>query len=117
MLFSSKQSSRIQGEACDTGCTIQDELFVSFEQVLAIADKNGVQYDRIVLENSGVAEPKNIRDLFIESAEDGHPALNRVNLSTLVCFNILARLHTFSFCVDRCELVAGFCFGAKLSDM
>jgi hypothetical protein len=68
------------------GCTIKDELFASFEQVLAIADKNGVKYDRIVLENSGVAEPQNIRDSFADAAENGHPALSRVSLSTLVCF-------------------------------
>ena len=66
------------------GCTIQDELFLSFEQVLAIGEKNGVKYDRIVLENSGVAEPQNIRDAFAEAAADGHPVLSRVHLSTLV---------------------------------
>jgi hypothetical protein len=39
------------------GCNLQDELFASFEQVLALADKRGEPYARIVLENSGVAEP------------------------------------------------------------
>ncbi|PNW79230.1 hypothetical protein CHLRE_09g407016v5 [Chlamydomonas reinhardtii] len=52
------------GCAC---CNIQDELFGSFEQVLALADKRGEPYARIVLENSGVAEPQNIRDKFNEA--------------------------------------------------
>jgi len=39
------------------GCNLQDELFASFEQVLALGDKRGEPYARIVLENSGVAEP------------------------------------------------------------
>lgn len=39
------------------GCNLQDELFASFEQVLALADRRGEPYARIVLENSGVAEP------------------------------------------------------------
>jgi hypothetical protein len=69
--------------AC-AGCTIQDELFASFEQVLGLGDKNGVQYDRIVLENSGVAEPQNIRDAFSEARENGHPVMSRVHLSSLV---------------------------------
>jgi hypothetical protein len=44
------------------GCNLQDELFASFEQVLALADKRGEPYARIVLENSGVAEPHVSRD-------------------------------------------------------
>ena len=28
------------------GCSIQDELFMSFEQLLSLADRKGVQYDR-----------------------------------------------------------------------
>ena len=28
------------------GCSIQDELFASFEQLLALADQNGTTYDR-----------------------------------------------------------------------
>ena len=40
---------------------------MSFEQVLALADKRGEPYTRIVLENSGVAEPQNIRDKFSEA--------------------------------------------------
>jgi G3E family GTPase len=39
---------------------------------------------RIVLENSGVAEPQNIRDLFNEAMAAGHPLMQRVELDTLV---------------------------------
>ena len=31
------------------GCSIQDELFGSFEQLLALADEKGATYDRSVL--------------------------------------------------------------------
>jgi G3E family GTPase len=37
-----------------------------------------------VLENSGVAEPQNIRDQFVEAAAAGHPLMARVELDTLV---------------------------------
>ncbi|GFH32607.1 CobW C-terminal domain-containing protein, partial [Haematococcus lacustris] len=57
---------------------MQDELFASFEQVLAMADKRGEPYA------SGVAEPQNIRDKFLEAAAEGHPLLDRIALDTLV---------------------------------
>ena len=39
---------------------------------------------RIVLENSGVAEPSNIREQLAEAAAAGHPLLDRIELDTLV---------------------------------
>jgi G3E family GTPase len=61
---------------------------MSFEQILTVSDRNGIPFDRIVLENSGVAEPQNIRDAFTEAQEMGHPVLSRIHLSTLVCISI-----------------------------
>ena len=69
------------GCAC---CTIVDELFASFDNLLALADKRDSSYDCIILENSGVAEPQNIRDQFLEAAAMGLPLLNRIKLSSLV---------------------------------
>ena len=69
------------GCAC---CSIADELFDSFENLLNIAKKRGIQYDRIVLENSGVAEPQNIRDKFVEARAVGHPLVDKVYLDTMV---------------------------------
>jgi G3E family GTPase len=56
----------------------------SFENLLRIADRRGVRYDRIVLENSGVAEPQNIRDLFNDSIAMGHPLTSLIHLDSLV---------------------------------
>lgn len=39
---------------------------------------------RIILENSGVAEPQNIRDQFNDAIAMGHPLMKRVYLDTLV---------------------------------
>lgn len=69
------------GCAC---CNAQDELFASFEQVLALAAKRGEPYARIVLENSGVAEPQAIRDKFNEAIAAGHPLMDSIYLDTLV---------------------------------
>lgn len=40
--------------------------------------------DRFVLENSGVAEPQNIRDQFSEAIAAGNPLMQRIYLDTLV---------------------------------
>ena len=69
------------GCAC---CSIADELFDSFDNLLNIAKKRGVQYDRIVLENSGVAEPQNIRDQFNDAQALGHPLIEKIHLDTLI---------------------------------
>jgi len=69
------------GCAC---CSIADELFDSFENLLNIAKKRGITYDRIVLENSGVAEPQNIRDQFNEARALGHPLVDKVYLDTMI---------------------------------
>lgn len=71
------------------GCSVQEELFMSFEQILAVTDRHNTTYDRIVLENSGVAEPQNIREAFAEAVELGHPIVKRVHLSTMVRFRVL----------------------------
>ncbi|KAL0027977.1 hypothetical protein WJX79_007622 [Trebouxia sp. C0005] len=68
------------GCAC---CSIADELFTSFEQLLTLADRKGVKYDRFVLENSGVAEPQNIRDKFSEAIAMGNPLMSRIQLDTM----------------------------------
>mmetsp|Transcript_2194 Transcript_2194/g.3610 ORF Transcript_2194/g.3610 Transcript_2194/m.3610 type:complete len:598 (+) Transcript_2194:105-1898(+) len=69
------------GCAC---CNLQDELFASFEQILTMGDKNGEPYARIVLENSGVAEPQNLRDKFKEAQDAGHPLMDRIFLDSMV---------------------------------
>eukprot|EP01023_Acetabularia_acetabulum_P008770 TRINITY_DN13842_c0_g2_i3.p1 TRINITY_DN13842_c0_g2~~TRINITY_DN13842_c0_g2_i3.p1 ORF type:complete len:485 (-),score=76.18 TRINITY_DN13842_c0_g2_i3:487-1941(-) len=69
------------GCAC---CNISGELVTSIMQIVQLAQKNGVPYDRIVLENSGVAEPQNIRDLFQDLIDENHPLMNLVFLDTLV---------------------------------
>ena len=39
------------------GCSLQDELFASFEQLLALADEKGTTYDRCEHSSSAVSAP------------------------------------------------------------
>ena len=102
------------------GCSIQEELFASFEQLLALADARGSGFDRfppppphlapthsnyrpfqinlhratacnafetrrrLVLENSGIAEPANIRQRFRDLEAAGNPLMARIVLDTMV---------------------------------
>ena len=40
------ERAQLSAPALDAGCSIQDELFASFEQLLALADRKGITYDR-----------------------------------------------------------------------
>jgi G3E family GTPase len=58
-----------------------------------------------VLENSGVAEPQNIREKFGEAITAGQPVMDRIELDTLVTV-----VDSATFIADyasRCDLVAG----------
>lgn len=59
-------------------------MFDSFENLLKVAERRGITYDRIVLENSGVAEPQNIVDQFNEACALGHPLTRRIHLDTMI---------------------------------
>jgi G3E family GTPase len=78
---------------------------MSFEQILAVSDRNKTPFDRIVLENSGVAEPQKIREAFTEAMEMGHPVLERIHLSTLVRLNSCI---CFSHCPVMCVSLDNF---------
>ncbi|KAK2075863.1 hypothetical protein QBZ16_001605 [Prototheca wickerhamii] len=69
------------GCAC---CSIADELMLSFANLIELSDRRETPYDRIILENSGVAEPQNIRDQFSDAIMEGHPLMSRIHLDSLV---------------------------------
>lgn len=69
------------GCAC---CNASDELLQGISQLLRMAHRCGTQYDRLIIELSGVAEPKNIRREFADAAESGHFALQICELQTMI---------------------------------
>ena len=66
---------------------------------------------RLVLENSGVAEPHAIRDRFADAAAAGHPLLERIRLEGLVtvldCGTFLADFGSRAPLMARPELGEG----------
>eukprot|EP00210_Caulerpa_lentillifera_P007760 g7405.t1 len=65
-------------------CSAADELFPAFAELVMMGDQKGIQYDRFILENSGVAEPRNIRDAFNKAAATGNPITRRIELDGLI---------------------------------
>ena len=69
------------GCAC---CNASDELLACILQLLDTAKVNGYTFDRIVIEMSGVAEPKNVRREFHIAALENHPVLDAAELTTMI---------------------------------
>ena len=71
------------GCAC---CSLSDELMASVGQLVQLNDlrTDDEQFDHIVIELSGVADPKSVRSNFQEAAFSQMPLMDRVKLDTLV---------------------------------
>ncbi len=65
-------------------CSLADDMLVSIRQFADLASKKGTRYDHIILECSGIAEPRRIRDLFREMSSMPDSGLSTVSLDTLV---------------------------------
>ena len=59
-----KMSDTVELENGCACCDASEELFQSLWQLVALGDRRGEPFDHIVIENSGVAEPRIIRDNF-----------------------------------------------------
>lgn len=62
-------------------CSSSDELATA---VFKIASKEDAEFDHIIVESTGVAEPKSVRDLFFQLEEDEHELAELVYLRCMV---------------------------------
>ena len=71
------------GCAC---CSISGELLSSVSELMTLSDlrQEDEKFDHIVIEMSGVAEPRSVRNIFQEAMMYNMPLLDRVRLDTLV---------------------------------
>ena len=65
-------------------CSIADELLTSLAEMVALAGMRGTEYDHIVIESSGISEPRAVRDMFQDAEAAQVPLAARVGLDTLV---------------------------------
>lgn len=57
MALQRRACGKAHGILLVAGCSLQDELFASFEQLLALADEKGTTYDRSEPSSSAVPAP------------------------------------------------------------
>ena len=65
-------------------CSLAEDLIASVSKLVSIAEGKQTNYDHVIVECSGIAEPRKIRDLFQEAEDFDYPLLRRLKLDTLV---------------------------------
>ena len=70
------------GDGC-VCCSMADELFTTLAELAAVSSMKGYKYNHIVIEATGIAEPRSIRDQFQDAEAAGMPLMEEVELSTL----------------------------------
>jgi G3E family GTPase len=65
-------------------CTMSEELLASVQQLMELSTTKGFTYDHIVIEGSGIAEPKGIRRTFQDAEAYQIPLLDLARLDTMV---------------------------------
>ena len=65
-------------------CTLADDLMSSVSRLVGLSNAKGVDYDHIIVECSGIAEPRKIRELFQEAEDIGSSLVCGFRLDTLV---------------------------------
>ena len=71
------------GDGC-VCCSMADELFTTLAELAAVSSMKGYRYNHIVIEATGIAEPRSSRDQFQDAEAAGMPLMEEVELSTLV---------------------------------
>mmetsp|Transcript_14680 Transcript_14680/g.21861 ORF Transcript_14680/g.21861 Transcript_14680/m.21861 type:complete len:564 (-) Transcript_14680:3-1694(-) len=82
-------------------CSLRDELITSIAQLIDIASKRGYSYDHIVIEASGIAEPKGVRTSFQSAGAMNLPLVKQVRLDTMVTVVDARQFLDAYLCNDR----------------
>eukprot|EP00960_Hanusia_phi_P031976 749592-Hanusia_phi.AAC.2 len=88
------------GCAC---CNSSDELMACIDQLLEISKVGGYSFDRIVIEMSGVAEPKNVRREIQLAMREDHPIFDHAELSTMI--TVVDSPHFFELYSSKHDIV------------
>lgn len=65
-------------------CNAGDELFSALSELVSLSYMKQQRYDHVLVESSGVAEPKLVRDSFQEATELGYQVMQAVQLARMV---------------------------------
>jgi G3E family GTPase len=65
-------------------CSLAEDMLASVSRLVSLSSLKQEPYDHIVVECSGISEPRNIRELFQEAADMNMPNIDKIRLDTLV---------------------------------
>lgn len=65
-------------------CSLAEDLMASVSNLVSLSKIKGENYNHIIVECSGIAEPRKIRDLFQTAEDMGSPLVSDIRLDTLV---------------------------------
>lgn len=88
---------------CQNKSSMSEELFVSVNQLMERSQAKGSPYDHVVIESSGISEPKSVRSIFQDAESYGVPLMSKVRPSACTLFSLLLFflfLLFFSFFVE-----------------
>lgn len=65
-------------------CSLAEDLIASVSQLVTISERKEANYDHVIVECSGIAESRKVRDLFQEAEDFNYPLLRRLKLDTMI---------------------------------
>lgn len=90
-------------------CTLAEDLIASVSKLVSMSDLKNTRYDHIVVECSGIAEPRKIRDLFQQAEDYGFELLKKIRLDTLITAGAVRVSHrltvSFNTLIDLAQLI------------
>jgi len=65
-------------------CSLSDELIQVVSKLVALGKQRGRMFDRIIVECTGVAEPKAVAESFEEAEEEGMPLFSEIKFQNII---------------------------------
>lgn len=65
-------------------CSLSEDLMASISRLMDLSSKKGTEYDHVIVECSGIAEPRRIRDFFQQAEDFELDFAKKAKLDTLI---------------------------------
>lgn len=65
-------------------CSLAEDLIASISKLVSLSELKNERYDHIIVECSGVAEPRNIRDFFQQAVDYKMAVMKKIQLDTMI---------------------------------
>lgn len=87
ILSQTRESSGVDTMELSNGCiccSLSEDLIASISRLMELSSKKGTKYDHVIVECSGIAEPRRIRDFFQQAEDYDLDFAKQAKLDTLI---------------------------------